>query len=661
MKTLLLAGAAATLFAVPAFAQNADVDAGDENVIIVLGEGLPVTPASPAYSTVEIDRDLIVSSGSGRLEDVLANVAGFQLYRRADSRAANPTTQGASLRALGGNATSRALVLLDGVPLTDPFFGYIPLNAVAPERLDKIRVTRGGGSGPFGQGALAGVIELESGDPTTLGMFSGQALINNRAETQLSATIAPEIGDGFATLSGRWDRGKGFYTTPEDQRVDASVRAKFESYSFSGRLVQPLGEDLEVQLRGMTYDDKRTFRLDGADNTNSGTDISARLVGRGDWQFDAIGYAQWRNFTNIVISSSTFRPVLDQRDTPSTGLGGKFEIRPPVGENNVLRIGTDYRRADGDLEEVNAFSGLRQAGGTNTDFGIFAENDFLLGPLTLTGGVRVDWLKIADGYYETVAAGRTNFPTREDSYFSYRAGAMYQASDAVRVRAATYTGLRQPTLNELYRPYQIFPETFLANEALENEKLVGYEAGVDVIPSRDTHLSLTAFDNKVKNAITNVTIGNNLNQRRNLDAIDVRGLEFAAGMERGAFGLDGTLTYIDAEQRASGNAAPLDGNRPAQTPEWAASATVSWQPAAGAMLSATLRHVGAQFEDDLESDVLPAATTVDLYGQFPLWRELSVVGRVENLFDEEIITLNRGGETDLGEPLTAWIGLRYGF
>ena len=78
-------------------------------------------------------------------------------------------------------------------------------------------------------------------------------------------------------------------------------------------------------------------------------------------------------------------------------------------------------------------------------------------------------------------------------------------------------------------------------------------------------------------------------------------------------------------------------------------------------LGATLRHVGAQFEDDLETDVLPAATTVDLFGQYPLVDRLSVVGRVENLLDEEIVTLNRGGTLDLGVPQTFWIGLRYGF
>src|SRR5690606_10785341 len=133
MKFPLLASAALFCIATPVLAQE-QAPAASGTVIIVLGEGLPDTPATPAYSVIEIEREQLISTASGRLEDALANVAGFQQFRRSDSRSSNPSAQGVTLRALGGNATSRAQVLLDGVPLSDPLFGYIPFNAVAPER-----------------------------------------------------------------------------------------------------------------------------------------------------------------------------------------------------------------------------------------------------------------------------------------------------------------------------------------------------------------------------------------------------------------------------------------------------------------------------------------------------------------------------------------------
>jgi len=143
--------------------------------------------STAAYAVTEIDRETIQSAASGRIDDVLRSVAGFQQFRRSDSRSSNPSAQGATLRALGGNASSRALVTLDGIPMADPFFGFIPFSALSPERLERVRVTRGGGSGPFGAGALSGTIELESASDVGL---SGSALINDRSETELSASIA---------------------------------------------------------------------------------------------------------------------------------------------------------------------------------------------------------------------------------------------------------------------------------------------------------------------------------------------------------------------------------------------------------------------------------------------------------------------------------------
>lgn len=672
MKLKYLALASIAIPAAPALAQdaNATANATPEQVIVVTGHGLPQTPATPAYDNTTLDQQQITSTGSGRLEDALQDVAGFQQFRRSDSRSSNPSAQGVTLRALGGNATSRAQVLLDGVPMADPFFGYIPLSAIPPERLSDIIVTRGGGTGPFGAGALAGTIQLESADARDLGLFTGEALIDNRAETELSGTLAPEIGDGYAMVSGRWDRGQGFYTTPEDQRVPATVRAKYDSWSTTARLVEPIGSDFTLQLRGLAFEDNRVLRFAGATTGSKGQDVSARVVGRGPWKIDALVYGQWRNFNNKVISSSSYKLTLDQKDTPSDGQGGKIEVRPPLGDHDVLRLGADFRRSHGNLAE-DAYSGVtglrtatHYAGGTNTDWGLFAEDDWELGPVTLTGGVRGDRYTIRDGYYRSVnpagvATVDNTFPNRADWQVSWRGGGVFHVAKALQLRAAAYTGLRLPTLNELYRPFVVFPVTTQANAALKPERLFGYEAGLDWQATPGVKFSVTAFDNKLKDAITNVTIGTNLQQRRNIPAIRARGVELTGEAHLGLFSFDGSLAYTHAREHAPG--ADLDGYRPSQTPAWDESATVSYRPKDRMLFSATVRHVGKQFEDDQETYVLPAATTVDLFAQVPLIDKLSFVARAENLFDAKVVTRNQAGSEDLGTPQTFWAGLRYGF
>ena len=661
-------------FALPASGQSSVEGSEpdpDPDAIVVTGTGLRDTPATPAYGTQIIDRDQLVTTASGRIEDALSTVAGFQQFRRSDSRSSNPSAQGATLRALGGNASSRSQILLDGVPMADPFFGYIPFSAIAPERLDRIRVTRGGGSGPFGAGALSGTIELTSAGIATLGPASGQLLANDRSETEAGVTLASGLGAGFVTASARWDRGRGFFTTPPDQRVPATARAAYDAWSMQLRGVAPVTDAIELQARMLAFDDQRTLRFRGADTSMEGQDASLRLVGRGRWEFDLIGYVQARNFTNIVVSSTSFSPTLDQRNTPATGLGGKLEVRPPVSAGQLLRLGVDYRRSSGRLAEnaISAATGRvtqrRSAGGINTDLGLFAEYDRVIGRVTLTAGARADRTTIRDGFFvardpsgATISA--TDYPDRGDWEGSIRGGAVAELGSGVRARAAGYTGLRLPTLNELYRPFTVFPVVTQANAALRNERLEGYEVGVDFVPDDGFDFSLTAFDNRIADAIANVTIGPDLRQRQNIAAIVSRGIEAGARVTQGEVSLAGSLAWTDAEARGRGPAAALDGKRPAQTPQLSGNLSINWRPGDRWLLSTSLRHVGRQFEDDLETDVLPPATTLDAFAQLPLTGRLALVARAENLTDTRIVTRNQGGSIDLGTPRTLWLGVRFG-
>ncbi|TPG22472.1 TonB-dependent receptor [Sphingomonas koreensis] len=655
-----------TLVAAPAAAQEASL-AAQPGDIVVRGAGLPLPPGTPAYSESVIDRDRLTNNASGRLEDVLGDVAGLAQFRRSDSRSANPSAQGITLRAIGGNASSRALVLLDGVPQADPFFGYIPFNALIPDQLSAARITRGGGAGPFGAGAVAGTIELASATRADLPLAQASAFYGSDNAEMLTATLSPDVGDGYVSIGGRYDRGDGFYTTPIDQRVRASVRAAYADWSTSLRAVAPIDAQTEIQARAVIYRDDRTLRFVGADSSSAANDASIRLIHHGRWQIDALAYLQTRNFTNKVISSASYQLVLDQRNTPATGIGGKIELRPPVGSDHVLRIGGDARQARGELYEDPYSNGRatahRNAGGNTSTIGLFAEDDWSLGKLVLTGGARLDRWTITNGFFHEVSASGvvaadTRFADRAGTQATGRIGALFHASSALAVRAAAYTGFRLPTLNELYRPYTVFPVTTEANAALGLETLKGIEGGMDVTPLPGVSLGVTAFYNRLGGAITNVTIATNLLQRQNVDAIVAKGIELTARAQRGDVSLGLSYAYDHSVVHAPGRA--FDGMVPAQSPRHSASATLAWQAARGPGLSATLHYGGKQYEDDLETDVLPDALTVDAVASVPITRRLALVVRAENLFDATVVTRNQGGSIDLGTPRVLSIGLRLG-
>src|SRR3546814_875918 len=180
---------------------------GQDSTIVVTGRGRGEGAGEAVYGSVVLDRDRLTGSASGRLDEILKEVPGLQLFRRSDARSANPTSQGVTLRALGGNASSRALLILDGVPQTDPFGGWISWPAYDPERLGAVRVTRGGGSGVHGPGALAGTIEMVSADPKDIAGVRGRLAYGSRDGVDASAGLGTTLGSGFLSLFGSYGRG----------------------------------------------------------------------------------------------------------------------------------------------------------------------------------------------------------------------------------------------------------------------------------------------------------------------------------------------------------------------------------------------------------------------------------------------------------------------
>src|SRR5260221_8996866 len=128
-------------------------------------ESIVVTahPPGPLGETAEdvnvVSRTALQTNAAPAVDDALRQVPGLTLFRRTGSRTANPTSQGVSLRGIGASGASRALVLDDGIPLNDPFGGWIYWGRVPPAALERIEVLRGGASDLYGSAAMGGVID----------------------------------------------------------------------------------------------------------------------------------------------------------------------------------------------------------------------------------------------------------------------------------------------------------------------------------------------------------------------------------------------------------------------------------------------------------------------------------------------------------------------
>lgn len=640
-------------------------------------------PASDAYGA------------TGRIEQSISAIAGLQQFRRSDSRSANPTSQGVTLRGLGGNAASRALVFIDDVPQADPFGGWVSWPGLDAVNLRGVRVRKGAGQASAGPGALAGVIELESvqrlrkrDDSLTLGYGS-------RNSIEARGRYLEWLGNGNVSLSGSYARGDGFIPIIKSQRGAVDRAAPYEQGGVALRMVVPVAAstDLQVSLRGFT--DKRDRGVDFSDNSNSGVDASARLVKHwGDWQGSVTGYLQVREFSSqfgaVSADRSTFTPTLDQFATPSTGKGLRFEVRPPLGDDAELRIGGEWRRNSGETKEKFTFvagtpTRLRTAGGSSDSYGLFAEGSFKASDaLTFSAGGRVDRWAIRDGFRKEVNIGGTvrsddRFGNRSGTEATGRVGASLALSDAWRIKGSAYTGWRLPTLNELYRPFRVGADATAANELLSPERIKGVEASLSFGEDREARADLTIFYSRLDDAIANVSlgagpgvfpgvgfvgVGGTYRQRQNLDAIISKGIEFDTRIPvTGELGLRLSYSYVDAEVRGAGLSAGLNGLRPAQVPNHFGNASFDYRNDQGDWQAVfTMRYVGSQFDDDANSRSLKEALTADAMMHHRLGNGLSLELRGENLFDARIeAAISSAGVIERATPRTIWFGVRWNF
>ncbi|MDF3056279.1 MAG: TonB-denpendent receptor [Rariglobus sp.] len=630
--------------------------------------------ALPVAVTVFTVEDLRASP-SLAIDDTLRSDPSFSLFRRTGSLTANPTAQGVSLRGLGPSGASRSLVLLDGIPLNDPFGGWVAWTKLPKLSLSSAEIVRGGGSGAWGNAALGGTVQLLTAPPdgnhaaaeAYIGDFDTRggevAITRSTAGNRTSVTVDAAA---FATDGVYLIRNPGSIDRPASldyQRAQASI-------------CSAITDTLTLTVTGRLYAEERGNGTPLQRNSSDEAFFSVVLSGYDtqDFTWAAVFYAQDQSFASFFSSvdptRTTETPANDQYDVPATALGATFTATWTSGSGAITTLGTDFRRVEGETRERFNFAlgpFDRRAGGEQTFLGLFARHDrSVLTALHVSAGARIDTWQNTGGFRrETgpVPLDQT-FPDQEGVEFSPHLGLVWQPAPDVRARASAYQAFRVPTLNEYYRPFRVGAVTTNANPDLVPETLTGFETGLDLgRPGAPLGASLTAFVNELQDAVANVTIAPDTRERRNLDHVRVQGLEASLrARPHRTLTLEAAYLFTDARVTDPGANAPasLDGNRLAQVPRHTLTTSATWNAPFALQLTARARWFSAQYEDDENTLRLAPAATVDLGVSRRFRKHWEVFVAVENLFDAEVETgRTTAGIVSIAPPRWSRAGLRY--
>jgi iron complex outermembrane recepter protein len=647
--------------------------------ITVTATRTPQPIESVAVPVSVVDRSSLQQSPAVTLDDTLRQVPSFSLFRRTSSLVAHPTTQGVSLRGIGPSGVSRTLVLWDGIPLNDPFGGWVYWSQLDKNSLEQVEISPGGGSSLYGSSALGGVIQILSRLPET-----------NRFELELhggsQATAGSDLlgsvvrGPWSGNLSASFLHTDGYFIVAPKDRGLIDDRAGSVRYALrASGFYKPDGHRSLFLQAGHFAED----RDNGTALQRNQTDITSLRAGYRQegpngqqWQVRGYGLVEkfFSNFSAVSANRQRENLTLDQV-VPVRSAGGSLQWTGLLRSRHLVTSGLDWQWIRGNSEEVSFVAGsasrFQVTGGSQQLGGIFLQDLFTpANRWTIQLAARLDgWSNYAAARRELVySSGLTTnspFVTQRRGTLNPKAGVSYRLRDQVTLRGSYYHSFRAPSLNELYRGFRVGNVVTNPNDQLGPEKLQGAEAGADFRLGSNVSGRVTGFWNQLENAVSNLTVSTLPNlitrRRENVGQIIAKGFEAELAVQWKRFwSLRGAYLWSDSKVTEFPPNPALEFKQLPQVPRNRITAALTYSNSrlVEALLSA--RFVGAQYDDDLNVLLLGNFAVLDFHLSRSIHRSARIYLAAENLLDRRFAVARTPVE-NIGAPRMLHAGLKLTF
>jgi outer membrane receptor protein involved in Fe transport len=632
------------------------------------------SPVDQPASVSVIRRQQIEQTPAQSLDDVLRTIPSVNLPVTA-SYQVHPTANSVSMRGLGG---IRALVLLDGVPINDPFFGYVQWNRVPMQNIERVEVVRGGGSPLWGNYAMGGVINIITRvpDKNEIGAEAGYGSYKTYQTTGYADGV---LSDAFKVRANVNSWGTGGFNQVSPGSGTIFVPTSFNALNGQVTTYFKPDESLRGYARFNFHDNDQTLITRLQTNDQQIYDFAGSVTKNfGPSDLTVTAFNEHSHFltdnTNTPAGVPTgFGEFLQNRHTTlvdATGASAQWSTRI----NEVFRlfsVGADFHQIKGEdsaaiFDETGTQIRTDVGRGKQRFIGLFGQADiFPTDRLEILASARYQSFLNFDGFDGTSGIGPV--PESSATSFDPRISGRYALSPNLAVRAAAYTSFRAPNLDNLYRAFSVPFGIFEPNSQLKPERLKGAEAGFDVNLGQVTG-QFTAYTSEITDLITFRNLAPTelpagfFFGTRNVNA----GKAKADGVEATADwlfapGWKATVGYAYMDSRIVENEFdPASvGKQQAGVPRWQASAGLSYIDPGGWRASTRLRWLDKSWGDNDNTLPIDAHFVVDASFAYAFAKSCEVFLNIENLFNRSYVADNSGFNPPLfGTPLSALAGLR---
>lgn len=626
---------------------------------------MPLALDASASSVRTMTGEQLQEAPGFTLDDQLRQVAGFQLFRRTSSWVSNPTTQGTSLRGLGSTAVSRTLVLSDQVPLNDAFGGWIHWNEIPQLAVRDVELMRGGASDLYGSSAIGGVIDVV---PVVPQHFGYAADVSGASETTSDINGLLTVGGhGWSGLGATsLFRTDGYILTAPAVRGPIDVASNVHSQSGRVEARHTLGSDGDVFLLGNVLNEAR----------GNGTPLQTnamrlwRYAAGANWSPDNAGrfllrvYGSDQNYRqsfSSIASDRASEKLTNLQKVPSQQIGGAVQWARGYGPFTVVAGGDllDTRATD---NETSVKTGIPVSiSARQRAKGIYGEVLWQPSTWSIAFSSRLDRFGNFDA--KQVSSGTSvALPGIQETVFDPRLGIVKKIVGGLSLTASGFRAFRGPTLNELYRKFQVGQQITLANGNLRSERATGFETGALMDLSRWGSVRGSYFWTQVNRPVASVAVSSTpttqLLQRQNLGQLESRGLTAEFELEPTSFlTLTGGYQYAVSTVTKFQADPTLVGKWTAEVPRNTATLQTRFHKERVGILSVDLRTSGQAFDDSANQFKLDGYAQVDLYAEHDFRRRWEIYSSVQNLLNSEV----QAGRTPLltlGAPRIVSVGVR---
>lgn len=620
---------------------------------------------SPA-STRVLDTEQLQQAATPSLDGKLREIPGFELFRRSSSLVANPTTEGVSLRGLGSTAASRSLVVLDDIPLNDPYGGWIHWEELPELAIHSVEVVRGGASDLYGSSAIGGVVSVMPVRPEAMGL---QVVTSGGSESTLDegALATMKSGAWSGVASGGLIATDGYTLIAPNLQGPIDQPSNVHAQNGFAEVDHTLSGDGRAFLRSNILNE---LRHNGTPATWNATRLWRGAAGA-DWHEFALRlfgdnehYRQ--TFSSVAVGRASETPTRFAFD-PADELGAALRWHHSIGGNALALAGADTHdvRAE-DSENILTTQGRLDTTARQRQTGVWGEALWTPAQWTLVGSMRVDHFSNFDAQQFSSSAAPAQLPAFSETVFDPRLGVVRRITPTLSVNASGFRAYRAPTENELYRTGQVGQQITEPNPNLRSERATGWEAGIQADSRRlGSSVRASYFWTQVNRPITALTLSatptTTLLERENLGQIESRGVSVDCAMQPFTWlFLSGGYQFADATVTKFAPEPQLIGNWIPQVARNMATSQVRFsQPRIG-VLNLQGRLSGRQFDDDENDYLLHSYFRLDASAEHNFGRHVVAFASGENLFDRAI-EVGKTPLTTLGTPQLARVGLRVSF